>query len=241
MMACGVQSVSLNGTTTSTNSVTYNWAGPNAGSLSNSTIANPIAFDTGDYTLTVTDQTNGCSSTSTVTISQATVTSAFSANPTTGNSPLSVNFTNTSSGSINYFWDFGDASTSTSANPVHTFTVGTYTVALTVTEGSCISTSTTVIIVENPISLEIPNVFTPNGDGVNEVFFIRSNGIKEISLQIFNRWGQKLYDFTGQNAQWDGITNRGTSVPEGTYFYFVKAIGFDDKTIEQQGTVNLFK
>jgi gliding motility-associated-like protein len=60
-------------------------------------------------------------------------------------------------------------------------------------------------------------------------------------LQIFNRWGQILYEFSGPNASWDGLSPAGSEVPGGTYFYFVKAIGFDGKEIEKNGTVNLFR
>jgi gliding motility-associated-like protein len=104
-----------------------------------------------------------------------------------------------------------------------------------------VDTATAIIIVENGLTLEIPNVFTPNGDGINDLFTILSTGVKEIDLQIFNRWGQKLFSFNGPKAAWDGLTDKGAKVPDGTYFFFVKATGFDDKTIEKQGTVNLFR
>ena len=65
--------------------------------------------------------------------------------------------------------------------------------------------------------------------------------MKEISLQIFNRWGQKLHEFTGPQASWDGLAPNGTKVPEGTYFLFIKATGFDGTEIEKNGTLNLFR
>ena len=98
-----------------------------------------------------------------------------------------------------------------------------------------------MIVVEDGLSLEIPNVFTPNNDGANDVFTIKSTGVKEISLQIFNRWGSKLYEFTGAKASWDGLAPNSSKVPEGTYFFFVKATGFDGQEIEKHGTVNLFR
>ena len=240
---CGTPTVALNGTTTSTDVVTYDWSGPNAGSIvSGANTQNPIVMDQGIYTLTVTNISSGCSATATINVTQANVTAAFTANPTNGLTPLDVNFTDASTGAINYNWDFGDGSSNSAAvNPNHTYTTGSYTVTLTVSSGPCVSTATTVIIVEDGLTLEIPNVFTPNGDGSNEIFSIKSTGVKEISLQIFNRWGQKLYEFTGPKAAWDGLTPSGKEVPEGTYFYFVKAIGFDDLEIEKNGTVSLFR
>ena len=239
---CGTPTVALNGTTTSTNVVTYDWSGPNSGSIvSGNTTSNPIVMDAGVYTLTVTDVASGCSATATINVAAANVIASFTANPTSGISPLDVSFTDGSSGATAYSWNFGDSNTSTSQNPNHTFTTGTYTVILTVTSGPCIDTASVVIVVEDGLTLEIPNVFTPNGDGSNDIFHIKSTGVKEISLQIFNRWGQKLYEFAGPKASWDGLTPSGSEVPEGTYFYFVKASGFDGQEIEKHGTVNLFR
>jgi gliding motility-associated-like protein len=65
--------------------------------------------------------------------------------------------------------------------------------------------------------------------------------VKEIALQIFNRWGEKLYEFTGAKASWDGLAPNSAKVPEGTYFFFVKATGFDGTQVEKQGTVTLFR
>ena len=241
---CGTPTVALNGTTTSTNVVTYDWSGPNSGSIvSGNTTSNPIVMDPGVYTLTVTNTISGCSATATINVTQANVNAAFTANLNNGLTPLDVNFTDASTGVINnYSWDFGDgSSTSPATNPNHTFTTGTYTVTLTVSSGPCVSTATTIIVVEDGLTIEIPNVFTPNEDGKNDVFTIKSSGVKEISLQIFNRWGTKLYEFTGAKASWDGLAPNSSKVPEGTYFFFVKATGFDGQEIEKHGTVNLFR
>ena len=240
-MACGSSSVALNGTSTSTN-VTYSWNGPSGTSVtSGSNTANPTVTDIGTYTLTVTDNLTGCQSTATVNVAQSNVTASFNADPTTGVSPLIVNFTNTSNGATNYSWNFGDSNSSNQTNPSNTYSTGSYTVILTATAGTCVSTATTVIVVEDDLSIEIPNVFTPNNDGSNDVFTIKSTGVKEISLQVFNRWGEKLYEFVGPKASWDGFTTQGAKVPEGTYFFFVKATGFDNKEIEKHGTLTLFR
>ncbi|MFN8115311.1 MAG: gliding motility-associated C-terminal domain-containing protein [Bacteroidia bacterium] len=241
---CGSLSTLLNGTTTSTDVVTYNWSGPSATSISGPTnIQNPTATESGVYTLTVTNTSNGCSSTATVNVVQSTVTASISATPTDGISPLTVNFDGSgSTGATSYSWNFGDGNVAGNVNPSNIFTTGgSYTVTLIASASPCSDTATIVITVNDGLTLEIPNVFTPNGDGSNDIFTIKSTGVKEISLQIFNRWGQKLYEFTGPKASWDGKVPNGGSAPEGTYFYFVKATGFDEKEIEQNGTVNLFR
>jgi gliding motility-associated-like protein len=240
-MACSSQTVILNGVSTSSN-VSYTWEGPSVTSINTgSNSPNPEVNETGIYTLTVTDNLTGCFSTATVNVAQANVTASFTANPTTGASPLTVEFTDASIGATNWNWNFGDSNTSTSQNPSNVYTTGTYTVVLTASSGSCTSTSSVVIVVEDGFSLEIPNVFTPNSDGANDLFTVKSTGVKEISLQIFNRWGEKLYEFTGPKASWDGLSPNGLQVPEGTYFFFIKATGFDSSEVEKQGTINLFR
>jgi gliding motility-associated-like protein len=70
----------------------------------------------------------------------------------------------------------------------------------------------------------IPNVFSPNGDGKNEVFFIP--GVcpddNNFSLQIFDRWGSMLFNSVSRNHSWDGKTNHGDDAPDGTYYFIVK-------------------
>ncbi len=241
-IACGNSTVTLNGVTTTSNT-SFSWSGPSATSIiaGTETTATPIVTEVGDYTLTVTDNVTGCSATANVNVTQAIATASITANPTSGISPLDVAFTGTGLGLPLYSWNFGDGNTSNSQTPNNTFTTGTYTVTLTTVSGSCTATATVEIVVEDGFSMEIPNVFTPNNDGANDVFTIKSTGVKEIALQIFNRWGEKLYEFTGAKASWDGLAPNGIRVPEGTYFYFVKATGFDGTEVEKHGTVNLFR
>ncbi|MBC7696061.1 MAG: gliding motility-associated C-terminal domain-containing protein [Burkholderiales bacterium] len=240
-IACGSSSVILNGVSSSTN-VNFSWSGPSSTSiLSGSNTSSPVVAESGTYVLTVTDNSTGCQSTASVVVSQANVTAAFTADPVAGLSPLTVNFTDASTGATNWSWNFGDANSAVTQNPTNVYTTGSYTVTLTASSGSCTATATVVIVVEDALILEIPNVFTPNGDGSNDVFSIKSTGVKEISLQIFNRWGEKLYEFSGPKASWDGLAPNGLTVPEGTYFYFVKAKGFDGTEIEKHGSVNLFR
>lgn len=242
-VGCGTSTVSLLGSTSSTASVSYSWAGPSGTSIvsGTETTASPVVTEVGQYTVTVTDNLTGCQNTDTVNVTLSIATASISANPTTGTSPLDVAFTGNGLGAPSFNWNFGDGNTSSNQNPNNVFTTGTYTVVLTTTSGSCTATATVVIIVEDGLTLEIPNVFTPNGDNTNDVFTIKSTGVKEITLQIFNRWGQKLYEFTGPKASWDGLSPSGAKAPEGTYFYFVIATGFDNKEIKQNGTVNLFR
>ena len=87
--------------------------------------------------------------------------------------------------------------------------------------------------------IEIVNAFTPNGDGINDVFDITNLGVSEIGLvQIFNRWGEKVFEHQGNDLLWDG-SFRGIEVNPGVYVYTVEAIcvGGDQRFIYGNVTV----
>jgi hypothetical protein len=109
---CGSSTVTLNGVTSTTNT-SFSWAGPSATSIiSGSNTANPMVGETGDYTLTVTDNATGCSSSAVVNVSQSAATASITADPTSGVSPLTVNFTGDGVGN-SFNWNFGDSNSST--------------------------------------------------------------------------------------------------------------------------------
>ena len=67
----------------------------------------------------------------------------------------------------------------------------------------------------------VPVVFTPNNDGVNDVFWIPNAGLAEYNLSIYNRWGELIFENTSSKAEWAGYTFGGLAVPDGTYFYIL--------------------
>ena len=70
--------------------------------------------------------------------------------------------------------------------------------------------------------VHIPNIFTPNGDGVNDVFRVTATGFEEMTVTIYNRQGEQVYRFFGLNGSWDGYTHAGVLVSPGTYFVIVE-------------------
>jgi gliding motility-associated-like protein len=94
-----------------------------------------------------------------------------------------------------------------------------------------------------PSKLEVPNVFTPNGDGSNDVFFFKTANLIEITAIIFDRWGNKVYetDSSTDNVGWDGKNLLGKDCAPGVYFYIVKATGKDAQAYEKKGNVSLFR
>ena len=89
--------------------------------------------------------------------------------------------------------------------------------------------------------LVMPNTFTPNNDQINDVYKVKSyQNIVEFRAYIFNRWGQKLFEWTNIDDGWDG-KYRGNDVKQGTYFVLVKAKGADGQTYNIRKDVNLLR
>lgn len=133
-------------------------------------------------------------------------------------------FIDGTTGATSWYWEFGDGNTSTQQNPSHSYNgAGTYTVILTVTNANgCTDQDTVIITITEGIL--IPNVFTPNGDGINDEFFISSSGFSEYKLEIYDRWGVKIFESGEPNVHWDGHTTSGAQCSDGTYYYILTAI-----------------
>lgn len=134
-----------------------------------------------------------------------------------------VNFTNLTPGSTNWQWSFGDGNGSTVENPTHAYTTpGTYYVSLHLTnQFGCWSEIMHGPFVVALPELFIPNVFSPNGDGVNDEFMIQYTGDQPVNIQIFDRWGTQIYSTTNKVDGWDGKTATGVDVTDGVYYYSV--------------------
>lgn len=90
--------------------------------------------------------------------------------------------------------------------------------------------------------LEMPNAFSPNGDGINDVYRAKTGyqSIVEFHAYIFNRWGQKIYEWSDPSGGWDGTFN-GKDVKQGVYFCLVKAKGADGRNFNIKKDVNLLR
>lgn len=89
--------------------------------------------------------------------------------------------------------------------------------------------------------LVFPNAFSPNDDQINDTFKPKTcENIVEFHAYIFNRWGQKLYEWSDPNGEWDGTYN-GKPVKEGTYFILCKAVGSDGQKFNIRKDVNLLR
>ena len=91
------------------------------------------------------------------------------------------------------------------------------------------------------IETPLPNIFTPNSDGTNDVFKIKSENLSVFNLKIYNRWGLLIKELKDANAEWDGKTNAGLECTDGVYYYMLNALGIDDKQYSEKGFVQLIK
>ena len=115
-------------------------------------------------------------------------------------------FQNNTPNCASQIWDLGTYGNTSAASYNYTFEeVGTYYVNLSVvTEQGCVEQITDSVIVEDNFVLYFPSSFTPNGDGLNDVFMPLGGGVKEFRLEIYNRWGNLIYTTTSMSQAWDG-------------------------------------
>ncbi len=135
-------------------------------------------------------------------------------------------FTNQSQNATSYQWTFGDGGTSAATDPVYQYSqAGNYTVTLYATTSGCTdSISHQYYTVIPDKTLDIPNAFSPNGDGINDRWEIKAlSGYPDCTVDVFNRWGQAVYSSKGYRSAWDG-SYKGNILPLGTYYYVITAM-----------------
>jgi gliding motility-associated-like protein len=191
-------------------------------------------------------QLGSCSDNADATVTVTPIPAAtFSAAPSAGSEPLEVTFSNTSLNGANYSWDFGDGTNTTtisSAPVLNTYNAGVYEVTLVVNNGPCLDSSTVLITVDQsqPPILKVPNVFTPDGNQLNDFFEIYTENIALLEGIIVNRWGQTMLEFNSIDFTWDGMFED-KEASEGTYFIKYRAIDFNENILEGYTFFNLIR
>lgn len=143
---------------------------------------------------------------------------------------------------LSYSWSPNQGLTCTDcANPVVNSFEKTNEYSLTVTyNGHCQIVAKATVNVAGAPQPFVPNAFTPNGDGNNDVFMVFGEGISKINLQVFNRWGEKVYESNNQFDGWDG-TYKGLLQNTNVFVYQVTATYLNGKTFDSKGTVTLVR
>jgi gliding motility-associated-like protein len=165
--------------------------------------------------------------------------SLFTAEPkeTTLSNPL-INVVNQSVGAEEFLWRFGDTENSTLFEPNHSYSqAGNYCIWLIAkNDFGCVDSIKDCVKINPNYTLFVPNSFTPNGDGLNDVFIPLAQSVKEYEMTIFNRWGLKVFNSLQLEYGWDGGTEA-----QGAFNYViqVKTLGGEEKIYS--GSVTLYR
>ena len=194
-------------------------------------------------TSTIQSVISGCDSIVVTNISVAApIMANISIDMPTGCVPQEVVVSNMSSGGPfnNCFWDFGDGTTSNDCGP-QTITYsfdGTYTISLIVENGCYIDTSE-VTFVGTQCSIYIPNIISLSSNSGNNTWFVSSEGIESFNCVIINRWGNLVKTLTSVNDYWDGTTESGNPMNEGTYYYLIDVVYNNGLEEQKHGFIQL--
>ena len=206
------------------------WIGPEPSTATISANSTSISVTHGGAYTVLTTNSFGCgvAASAPYTLAADSVIANFMASPLVGQMPLTVTYTNTSVGlpgsTLTYSWNFGDGNSSLSTNPTNIFTnAATYQTTLTATDNSGCRDTATIYIVVNviPPVIIIPNIFTPNGDNINDMFTIDATGINDFDCKVYDRWGLLLHEWAGTSGGWDGKAKNGANCTDGTYYYLI--------------------
>jgi gliding motility-associated-like protein len=228
---------------------TFEWS---FGDGSNSNDVNPVHHyaDTGTYVIRlVAIDSFTCNITDTFYFSLKVVpkpTANFSYLPTVPQENTAIRFINNSLNATYYKWDFGDGDTliTRKKDTLLEYTylrTGIYRVCLSAynnqgcVDDTCMEVQTIIVP-----DVDVPNAFTPNGDGINDFVRVRGFGIVKMNWQIYNRWGVKVFESSSVNNGWDG-KYKGTLQPQEVYNY-VLSVEFSDGTkYQKKGDITLLR
>lgn len=242
---CGLLTGSINGVNVNSGTApyTYSWY-DGSGNLVDTGTTALSNTGAGNYYLIVTDN-NGCADTTGNLVVPGTtgVQVILTATPTSGYAPLDVEFTATASQNVSqYTWDMGSTTYSTTTDTtgfIYT-AAGNYTVTVIVTDNNgCTDSATVTIVVDEEITIDVPNVFTPNGDGTNDLFLINTTGVDQMIVSIYDRWGVLIAVVEGVNAGWDGRAVNGLSAVDGTYYFVLDYVTYRGEAMNKTGFVTL--
>jgi len=242
---CPGEELSVEAINNSTDSLSYVW-GPEECIISGGDTPTPqvTAELSKDLFLTVTNVENGCTSEFTVPITISDLELELTADPdSTINRGESVEITASSPGdSLEYSWSNGETTETIIVQPEET-TV--FNVQVTDANGCEADGSITIMVIQpvcDSSDVFIPSGFSPNGDGVNDELIVRSNFIQEMQLDVYNRWGEIVFNTTDQRTGWNGMyQNNGDELHSDTYAYCLKVVCTNDLSYTMLGNVTLVR
>lgn len=153
-------------------------------------------------------------------------------------------FTYQINGGINKYLTTSSGDTASVAVPTHTSGDFIYKLIGVIDAKGCVFAQNDSLVVRIETCktvIDIPNAFTPNGDGINDTFGPVTEGITEIKMNINDRNGRLIYRIDSINGRWDGLMPTGEQAPVGVYFYKYDAKSIDNQSYANQGSVSLFR
>ncbi len=166
---------------------------------------------------------------------------SISASPIGGYAPLTVDFSHQNENTSTR-WNFKDGTSSNKNELSHTFEKeGQYEVELTIIDkkGNTASTTKTISVLATSKINKVPNIFTPNDDGINDEFTISHENIETFNLYIYNKSGGLVFESNDIEKGWSGNTQYDEKAEAGNYIYMIKAKGTDGKNFEESGIIKL--
>lgn len=232
-------------TNNSVNGNTYHWS---FGDGSTSTASNGTHLYTAPGTYTVRLSAFNPSTCNKVDSAVQTVvvkpnpTAGFSYTPLIPQTNMPTSFFNQSLNAVRYQWSFGDNSSSTEENPVHGYNrTGDYQVCLTaINDLGCADKVCRTIHSDIQPLADVPTGFSPNGDGSNDVLYVRGYSIQTLDFRVFNRWGEQVFETHNQSVGWDG-TYKGKAQEMDAYAFILQVTFYDGTTMKKQGNVTLLR
>lgn len=219
--------------------------------LNDSTAMNPMATVNGPvlFTLTATNTATGCSASDNVQVLISRPIAGFTVAPTTGTIPLEVKTTNlTIPTSCTYRWLFDDTIPflSTDFEPTHIYAFSGQRLIRLVAFDSLGCTDTAwspLISANNELNIFIPNIITPNGDKLNDLFEVTFTPgmVKQVNGVIYNRWGASIYFFTLPGGSWWNGKVDGEIAPDGVYVYVIEIADNQNHTHRFKGNLTLLR
>ena len=228
---------SFNANTTS-NGTTFTWT-PTAG-VSNPAIASPVLSPTTTTTYTITAATGACNNSKSF---KVTVLPSVTVNAGPGTSIFegsSVQLQGNGSAG-NYLWTPATGLSATNVlNPMATpLVTTTYTLRITNAQGCSNSSNVTIEVI--PYCVKPMNAFTPNKDGFYDTWFITNgNCLKRAKVEVFNRYGSKVFESNDYKNDWDG-TYKGKPLPDGTYYYVINYNLVNNTSVTKKGSVTILR
>lgn len=126
-------------------------------------------------------------------------------------------------------------------NPVFSgYSGNTYTLNISYNNGVCTASDMVTVYTENDLNLYVPNAFSPDDNGKNDILYVFGKSINSIEFRVFNRWGEKVFESNNLWIGWDG-TYRGMKMPPGVYTYYVTVNYLTGKTVQKSGSITLIR